>query len=73
MDVIQRVEPVVTELERGRESIAIVGHQAVLRAVWVARLGRLGCLGRLVLGALCGWRPAPPRPALSCWVVLEAA
>jgi broad specificity phosphatase PhoE len=33
MDVIQRVEPVVTEMERGRESICIVGHQAVLRAV----------------------------------------
>ena len=34
MDVIQRIEPVVTELERGRESICIVGHQAVLRAVY---------------------------------------
>ncbi|EFJ46141.1 hypothetical protein VOLCADRAFT_105711 [Volvox carteri f. nagariensis] len=34
MDVIQRVEPVIIELERERESVLVVAHQAVLRAVY---------------------------------------
>lgn len=34
MDVIQRLEPVISEVERQRESICIVAHQAVLRAVY---------------------------------------
>lgn len=31
MDVIQRVEPVIIELERERETVVVVAHQAVLR------------------------------------------
>ncbi|PNW72565.1 hypothetical protein CHLRE_16g691888v5 [Chlamydomonas reinhardtii] len=34
MDVIQRVEPVIIELERERETVVVVAHQAVLRAVY---------------------------------------
>lgn len=34
MDVIQRLEPVITEVERERECICIVAHQAVLRALY---------------------------------------
>ncbi|KAG1672615.1 hypothetical protein FOA52_002095 [Chlamydomonas sp. UWO 241] len=33
MDVIQRLEPVVIEMERQRECVCVVGHQAVLRAI----------------------------------------
>ena len=33
MDVIQRLEPVITELERQRVPILIVAHQAILRAL----------------------------------------
>lgn len=34
MDVIQRLEPVITEVERERECVIIVAHQAVLRALY---------------------------------------
>lgn len=34
MDVIQRVEPVIIEMERERECVCIVAHQAVLRAIY---------------------------------------
>lgn len=34
LDVIQRLEPVIIELEREKESVCIVGHQAVLRALY---------------------------------------
>lgn len=34
MDVIQRLEPVAIEVERDRECICIVAHQAVLRALY---------------------------------------
>lgn len=34
LDVIQRLEPVVVEMERERESVCIVGHQAILRAIY---------------------------------------
>lgn len=34
MDVIQRLEPVVIEVERDRDCICIVAHQAVLRALY---------------------------------------
>ena len=34
MDVIQRLEPVVIEVERDRECICIIAHQAVLRALY---------------------------------------
>ncbi|GFR52044.1 hypothetical protein Agub_g14563 [Astrephomene gubernaculifera] len=34
MDVIQRVEPVITELERERNCVVVVAHQAVLRALY---------------------------------------
>lgn len=33
-DVVQRLEPVVTEVERERECVVIVAHQAVLRALY---------------------------------------
>ncbi|GIL48145.1 hypothetical protein Vafri_4830 [Volvox africanus] len=33
LDVIQRLEPVIIEMEREKECILVVGHQAVLRAV----------------------------------------
>lgn len=33
MDLIQRLEPVIIEMERERESVLIVGHQAVLRVI----------------------------------------
>ncbi|GBF94979.1 bifunctional 6-phosphofructo-2-kinase fructose-2,6-bisphosphate 2-phosphatase [Raphidocelis subcapitata] len=34
LDVIQRLEPVVIEMEREREYVVVVGHQAVLRAIF---------------------------------------
>jgi broad specificity phosphatase PhoE len=33
-DVIRRLEPVIFELERHKEGVFIIGHQAVLRAVY---------------------------------------
>jgi broad specificity phosphatase PhoE len=33
MDVIQRLEPVIIEMERERECVLVVAHQAVLRAI----------------------------------------
>ncbi|KXZ51897.1 hypothetical protein GPECTOR_11g330 [Gonium pectorale] len=33
LDVIQRLEPVIIEMEREKECIVLVGHQAVLRAL----------------------------------------
>jgi len=33
-DVIQRVEPVVIEAERERESVVIIAHQAILRVLY---------------------------------------
>lgn len=34
MDVIQRLEPVVIEIERERECMVVVAHQAILRALY---------------------------------------
>lgn len=34
MDVIQRLDPVISEVERERECVCIVAHQAVLRALY---------------------------------------
>jgi 6-phosphofructo-2-kinase/fructose-2,6-biphosphatase len=34
LDVIQRLEPVIIELERQRSAVVIVAHQAVLRALY---------------------------------------
>ncbi len=34
LDVIQRLEPVIIEIERERECVCIVAHQAVLRALY---------------------------------------
>lgn len=34
LDVIQRLEPVIIELEREKESVLIVAHQAILRAIY---------------------------------------
>lgn len=34
LDVIQRLEPVIVEMERERECICVVGHQAILRAIY---------------------------------------
>ncbi len=39
MDVIQRVEPVVLELERQRSPVLIISHQAVLRAIYGYLMG----------------------------------
>jgi 6-phosphofructo-2-kinase/fructose-2,6-biphosphatase len=32
-DLIQRLEPVIMEMERERESVMVVAHQAVLRVI----------------------------------------
>jgi 6-phosphofructo-2-kinase / fructose-2,6-biphosphatase 3 len=34
MDVIKRLESIIIEVERENESVCIVGHQAILRAVY---------------------------------------
>lgn len=34
MDVIQRLEPVIIEIERERECVVVVAHQAILRALY---------------------------------------
>ncbi|KAG5603094.1 hypothetical protein H5410_034464 [Solanum commersonii] len=34
LDVIQRLEPVIIELERQRAPVVVVSHQAVLRALY---------------------------------------
>ena len=39
MDVIQRVEPVVLELERQKRPILVISHQAVLRAIYGYLMG----------------------------------
>ena len=38
-DVIQRLEPVIVELERQRSPVMVVGHQAVLRALYGYLMG----------------------------------
>lgn len=40
IDVIQRLEPVIVELERQRTPTMIIGHQAVLRALYGYLLGK---------------------------------
>jgi broad specificity phosphatase PhoE/predicted kinase len=39
-DVIQRLEPVIFELERERQPVLIIGHQAVLRALYAYMMDR---------------------------------
>jgi broad specificity phosphatase PhoE len=39
-DVIQRLEPVIFELERERAPLLIIGHQAVLRALYAYMMDR---------------------------------
>mmetsp|Transcript_72582 Transcript_72582/g.146083 ORF Transcript_72582/g.146083 Transcript_72582/m.146083 type:complete len:119 (+) Transcript_72582:1-357(+) len=39
LDVIQRLEPLVQEIERHRESLLIVGHQGVLRMIYAFYAG----------------------------------
>jgi broad specificity phosphatase PhoE/predicted kinase len=39
-DVIQRLEPVIFELEREREPVLVIGHQAVLRALYAYMMDR---------------------------------
>jgi hypothetical protein len=34
LDVIQRLEPVIIEIERERECVCVVAHQAILRALY---------------------------------------
>lgn len=34
MDVVKRLESVIVEVERENESVCIVGHQAILRALY---------------------------------------
>ena len=54
LDVIQRLEPVIIEMEREKECIVVVGHQAVLRAVLGYFMAKpLAVRGR---GRREGWR-----------------
>jgi 6-phosphofructo-2-kinase/fructose-2,6-biphosphatase len=39
MDVIQRAEPVVLELERQKRPVMVISHQAVLRAIYGYLMG----------------------------------
>jgi broad specificity phosphatase PhoE len=39
-DVIQRLEPVIFELERERAPVLVIGHQAVLRALYAYMMDR---------------------------------
>jgi broad specificity phosphatase PhoE/predicted kinase len=39
-DVIQRLEPVIFELERERSPVVVIGHQAVLRALYAYMMDR---------------------------------
>ena len=39
-DVIQRLEPVIFELERERQPVLVIGHQAVLRALYAYMMDR---------------------------------
>jgi broad specificity phosphatase PhoE len=39
-DVIRRVDPVVVEIERQRRPVIIVGHQAILRAIYAYLVGK---------------------------------
>lgn len=39
LDVVQRLEPVIIELERETESVCVVGHQAILRVVYGYYMG----------------------------------
>ncbi|MBM4362341.1 MAG: histidine phosphatase family protein [Deltaproteobacteria bacterium] len=39
-DVIQRLEPVIVELERQRDPVLVIAHQAVLRALYGYLMGR---------------------------------
>ncbi len=57
LDVIQRLEPVITEVERGRNSICIVSHQAVLRVLY----GYMMVRTPLLLGADEGCSCVPLR------------
>ena len=34
LDVIQRLEPVVIEIERQKDSVCVVAHQAILRVIY---------------------------------------
>eukprot|EP00744_Colponema_vietnamica_P007545 GILI01010846.1.p1 GENE.GILI01010846.1~~GILI01010846.1.p1 ORF type:complete len:433 (+),score=114.27 GILI01010846.1:68-1366(+) len=40
MDLIQRLEPIIFELERCRDPVVLVGHQAVLRCLYAYFTGR---------------------------------
>jgi len=39
VDVIQRLEPVILELERQREAVLIVAHNAIIRAIYAYYMG----------------------------------
>ena len=62
MDVIQRLEPVVIEIERERECVCVVAHQAILRAIY-------GYFTKTPLKARAPARP-PVRPGSSLWTNL---
>jgi broad specificity phosphatase PhoE/predicted kinase len=40
LDIIHRVDPVVIEIERQRRPVVIVGHQAILRAIYAYLIGK---------------------------------
>ena len=44
LDVVQRLEPVITELEREAECVCVVAHQAVLRAIYGVLCAVLCCV-----------------------------
>lgn len=69
LDVIQRLEPVIIEIEREREYVMVVGHQAVLRAIFGYFMGvPLEKISRLdiPLHTLIG-EPTPPLHRASSW------
>ena len=43
LDVIQRLEPVVIEIERQKDSVCIVAHQAILRVIYGEEEGGPAC------------------------------
>ena len=66
MDVIQRLEPVIIEIERERECVVVVAHQAILRALY-GYFMKIPLSVRFVTGALL-WLAWPDDAR--CWAVL---
>ena len=58
MDVIQRLEPVIIEIERERECVVVVAHQAILRALY-GYFMKIPLSVRVVGGGLPSYRGTP--------------